>query len=147
MDSGFVSNLAQRLIKSRTDKGLSQQELAKSSGVSQQTISSIESGKIKSSRFVIDLAIALEVNLEWLMTGNDSDLPGGGHAQHIIAIAQEQIRGIIQADVLVKCANDQISAALESLSSSRHPQIPALKEALVLLGKISKQLKRDASTL
>jgi transcriptional regulator with XRE-family HTH domain len=112
MDSGFVSNLAQRLIKSRIDKGLSQQELAKLSGVSQQTISSIESGKIKSSRFVADLAGALEVNLEWLMTGNELDVPDGGHAQHIIAIAQEQIRGIIQADVLVKCANDQINAAL-----------------------------------
>lgn len=145
MDSGFVSNLAPRLIKSRTDKGLSQQELAKLSGVSQQTISSIESGKAKNSRFVADLAVALDVNLEWLMTGNE-DVSGGGHAQHIIAIAQEQIRGIIQADVLVKCANDQINAALDSLSSSRHPQIPALKEALVLLGKISKQLKRDAST-
>jgi transcriptional regulator with XRE-family HTH domain len=54
----------------RKNKGFSQRELSKHSGVSQQLISLLESGKNETTSEVFNLATALDVSSEWLGTGN-----------------------------------------------------------------------------
>jgi len=70
--------LAQRLKSSREDAGLTQVELAEKAGVSQQTIQYLESGRNKSSRELVNIALALGVNPVWLDKGTQ---PKQGVAQ------------------------------------------------------------------
>ncbi|MGB4498798.1 MAG: helix-turn-helix domain-containing protein [Methylococcaceae bacterium] len=65
-----MNTLGKRLKAARKNKGLTQQELEKLSGVSQQLISKIESEKIESTTEVFNLAEVLDVNAKWLATGN-----------------------------------------------------------------------------
>lgn len=64
------TNLAERLKKARTARGLSQKALGEAVGVSQAAIQKIESGKARETTKLIDLAIALKVNPGWLSTGD-----------------------------------------------------------------------------
>ena len=64
-----MTTLGKRLKASRKNKAMTQQELEKISGVSQQLISRIEGEKIESTTEVFNLADALEVNAKWLATG------------------------------------------------------------------------------
>jgi SOS-response transcriptional repressor LexA len=61
--------LAQRLKTARKEARLTQEQLAKLSGVSQTDISKIERGQIKSTSSVIPLATALGRDAVWLQTG------------------------------------------------------------------------------
>jgi transcriptional regulator with XRE-family HTH domain len=63
------SHWGARLRARRVGAGWSQMDLARRSGVSQQTISAAETGLIVSSRVVVPLAQALRVTVEWLSTG------------------------------------------------------------------------------
>ncbi len=64
-----MNPLKDRLAQARTESGLSQAQLAKAVGAGQSTIASIESGRNKGSSLFLDLARALDVNVEWLMDG------------------------------------------------------------------------------
>lgn len=64
-----MSTLKDRLAEARTEAGLSQAQLAKAVGAGQSTIASIENGRNKGSSLFLDLARALNVNVEWLMDG------------------------------------------------------------------------------
>lgn len=72
-----MRTFAERLKATREEKTpeLSQMDLAKLSGVSQTTISNIESGRNNGSKFTIKLAAALGVRPQWLEdeTGPKSD--------------------------------------------------------------------------
>jgi len=141
--------LAERLSQSRTNVGLSQQALAKVSGVSQQTISSLESGKIQSSKGLLALAEACKVDITWLVSGKGEGLTLDAHVEHrrpqgLIANAQEVIRGVVQADILVKVAHDQLQAALAVLEKTNHPLIPQIGEALFIVRMASATLSADA---
>jgi len=65
--------LAQRLKQARTEAKLTQEQLAKLSGVSQTDISKIEKGKIKNTPSVIPLALALRIDPVVLQTGEPAD--------------------------------------------------------------------------
>ena len=58
-----------RLKHARKEKGLSQESLAKLSGLSQPTIANLEKGKIKTTAYINKLAKALNVSSEWLEEG------------------------------------------------------------------------------
>jgi transcriptional regulator with XRE-family HTH domain len=60
-----------RLKRARKDRGLTQEELAKLSGVAQTTISDLEKGESKSpvGTNLVALAQSLKVNPDWLATG------------------------------------------------------------------------------
>jgi SOS-response transcriptional repressor LexA len=62
-------SLAQRLKQSREKAQISQRELAKRSGLSQQLISKLENGLVESTTEVFRLAEALRVEPRWLATG------------------------------------------------------------------------------
>lgn len=61
-----------RLSIARQEKGLSMWELSRKSGISQPQISFLESGKYQLKRKAGEkLAAALEVGVDWLLTGNE----------------------------------------------------------------------------
>lgn len=64
--------LGNRVKEIREAKKLSQAELAEKVGVSQQAIGLLEQRNSKSSKFLVELANALEVSPEWLKTGKNS---------------------------------------------------------------------------
>ena len=62
----------QRLTSARQEKGLSMWELSRRAGISQPQISMLESGKYQLKRKAGEkLAAALEVGVDWLLTGDE----------------------------------------------------------------------------
>lgn len=68
-----MQNLAERVAKRREELGLSQQTLAKTIKVTQQSINKIESGQTRSPRNIEELAKALNVSPQWLMFGDNNE--------------------------------------------------------------------------
>ncbi|HFP9954852.1 TPA: helix-turn-helix domain-containing protein, partial [Escherichia coli] len=64
-------NLANRAKKRRTELNLTQVEVAKRAGISQQSIEAIENGKTLKPRNLLALASALECDPKWLLLGGD----------------------------------------------------------------------------
>lgn len=58
--------LGRRVLRRRTARGLSQNDLARLSGISQQNIGSIEKGLVKNPGRIVELADALHTTAEWL---------------------------------------------------------------------------------
>lgn len=69
-----LPTLGARVRHYRERLGLSQEELALSVGAAQQTIQSLESGKIRKSTFLPHLAKVLGVDLDYLLSGTDQNL-------------------------------------------------------------------------
>lgn len=67
-----MDNLAKRVKTRRKELGLSQAELADSSGLQQSDISKIENGAIQKTTGIIGLATALRCDPSWLATGEGS---------------------------------------------------------------------------
>lgn len=65
-------SLADNIRIARENKGLSQDDLADLIEVSQQTIGKIEKGIIKNPRNIKKIASALDVSIDWLLTGGNS---------------------------------------------------------------------------
>ena len=59
-------SLGQRIKQARSQKGLTQADLAMLSGVKQQMVSKLETGKSIATADIVKLAHALEVSPEWL---------------------------------------------------------------------------------
>ena len=67
-----TAGAGQRLKTARVDKGLSMWELSRRAGISQPQISMLESGKYQLRRKAAEkLAAALEVGVDWLLTGDE----------------------------------------------------------------------------
>lgn len=67
-----TAGAGQRLKTARVDKGLSMWELSRRAGISQPQISMLESGKYQVRRKAAEkLAAALEVGVDWLLTGDE----------------------------------------------------------------------------
>jgi len=64
-----MKTLAERVIKARIHKGLSQPQLAALIPMKQQSLYAIEKGETKNPRFMEKLAKTLEVSEEWLKYG------------------------------------------------------------------------------
>lgn len=70
-----MNELSDRVIQARRDAGLSQVELSRRVGVTQQSIQQLENGTVKSPRYVLELAEALNVNPTWLRSGKGDKAP------------------------------------------------------------------------
>ena len=67
-----TAEAGQRLRIARQEKGLSMWELSRRAGISQPQISLLESGKYQLKRKAAEkLAAALEVGVDWLLTGDE----------------------------------------------------------------------------
>lgn len=73
--AAMQNELGERLRRARVAAGLSQQELAAKSGVRQETISNIERGRNKGSKFIARIARALGVEAYELDTGRQDLSP------------------------------------------------------------------------
>lgn len=71
------------------DKGLTQEQLAKATGVAQSTIGSLESGARQSARKITAIANALGVNSLWLAEGKG---PRESGAPAAIGVATKESR-------------------------------------------------------
>jgi transcriptional regulator with XRE-family HTH domain len=71
-----MSTIGSRLAQAREEKGWSQQDLAEKSGVSQTTISHIESGRNNSSKHLPRLAKTCGVQTDWLAANEGPKYPG-----------------------------------------------------------------------
>lgn len=58
--------IKERLYQARKEKGLSREALAERAGVSTSTITFLENGRNESSKFLVEIASALNVSAEWL---------------------------------------------------------------------------------
>ena len=70
-NDSHIVGVGERLRSAREEKGWSQHELAKRSGVSQSVISQAESGAKLTEKQGTKISETLEVGFEWLMTGNE----------------------------------------------------------------------------
>jgi transcriptional regulator with XRE-family HTH domain len=68
-NSRNMATFGQRVKKRREELEMSQDDLAKKAGLTQPTISNIESGRNKGSTFAVQLASALKCSPHWLTTG------------------------------------------------------------------------------
>ena len=66
------SDVADRLEAARQERALSQLELSRISGVGQSIINRVEFGAKLTMKQGVKLAEALEVGIDWLMTGDES---------------------------------------------------------------------------
>ncbi|WP_428945267.1 helix-turn-helix domain-containing protein [Pantoea sp. FN060301] len=64
-----MDTFSQRLKQKRLERNMTQAQLADKAGMRQQSIQSIESGVTKRSRFLFELAVALQCDANWLMYG------------------------------------------------------------------------------
>lgn len=67
-----MQTLAQRLRYARERKGLSQEDLAKLAGTTQQNIQNIEAGVVKAPRKIGAIAKALGESPAWLQFGTEA---------------------------------------------------------------------------
>ena len=67
-----LMTLGERLKKARTKKNLTQAELANAVGIKQQAVQRIESGKVKSTGYIVQLARVLTITPEWLALGEET---------------------------------------------------------------------------
>jgi transcriptional regulator with XRE-family HTH domain len=65
-----MDTLGKRIKTRREELELDQVELARRAGVSQPTLANLESGKNQRTKFLPELARALNVSVEWLDTGS-----------------------------------------------------------------------------
>lgn len=81
-----MKTFAERVRGRRLQLGISQGELARLAGMSQQGIDSIEAGASRRPRRLIEIAQALQTTTEWLLSGNGSETD-----EHHIGNTPEQV--------------------------------------------------------
>jgi len=64
-----MNGIGSRIRTRRTELGMSQQALARESGLSQSTITQLETGMTKSSKHIVEIANTLRVHPSWLQSG------------------------------------------------------------------------------
>jgi SOS-response transcriptional repressor LexA len=98
--------LKERLKRARKDKGLSQAQLAELLNVSQAAIQSLESGRVKSTTFLLELANKLDVTPEWLVGDEDTgnilhlNLPTGSIVKSLPFLKLDEIKQWIAHGIL-----------------------------------------------
>lgn len=69
-----MNTLAERLREARLKANKNQEEVAQAAGIKQPTYQALESGKTKKSAFLPEIAKFLDVDLDWLKDGKESDV-------------------------------------------------------------------------
>jgi transcriptional regulator with XRE-family HTH domain len=72
----------ERLIEARTAKGLNQSELARLIGVKPQAIQAMEAGRVKRTRYLQELATALDRPAGWFVGENNQRLQEGAFVKY-----------------------------------------------------------------
>ena len=109
----FAMGLGERIREARAAKGLSQRELAVKAGVSAGQIGHLEKGSRDNPERETSVAIAaaLEVGVEWLLTGNNprvphEDLVDAGDPYPARAAAITRMRGLVSEQAIATVRAD-----------------------------------------
>lgn len=84
-------SVAQRVRIAREKSGLSQKALAEKIGVRAQTIQSIESGRIRKSRYLAEIAAVLRVSLGWLRGEDECIADRRGDTRRVPFLEWEEV--------------------------------------------------------
>lgn len=113
---------------------MSQAQLAKAVGAGQSTIASIENGRNKGSSLFLDLARALNVNVEWLMDGvgpkrgshenNGSALPAPPAPWPFRTIPEDQLRALPESQLSALEGAIALAIAQMKLGIQVSPRVP-----------------------
>lgn len=68
-----MGTVSQRVKQRRIEMNLSQSKLAEMVGMRQQSLHAIEAGHTKRPRLIIELAVALKCDPQWLLNGERSN--------------------------------------------------------------------------
>ncbi|OQR35335.1 hypothetical protein BWR15_15495 [Pseudomonas sp. T] len=99
-----LDSVGKRVAYARKYRSLTQQELADRAGIAQSSLASLEAGRNKGTRNLVDLANALDVPADWLHSGQT----GGKTVQEILlgqllpnaSSADQAIHGLLKQAVL-----------------------------------------------
>ena len=71
-----MATFGERVRERRLELKMGQPDLARAAGIRQSTVSNIESGRNKGSKYIAELAAALKCSAHWLATGKGDKAPG-----------------------------------------------------------------------
>lgn len=109
-----TTTLADRLVQARTDRGLSQEDVAKLASMTQQSYSDLERGVSQRTTRIGSLAHALWVDAYWLETGAGSSDQGVAEAPAAYVATSGTDRALI--DAALALSDDKKLALLTLLS-------------------------------
>lgn len=118
-------SLGDRVRELRTEKGLSQDDLAKLVDVSQQAIDQLESGTTKRPRYLLGLARVFGVRPEWLQSGQGRKVGGqmvpvvgyvGAGAEVIGIDDYEQGGGLDEIELPMSTSDDAVAVIVRGAS-------------------------------
>jgi transcriptional regulator with XRE-family HTH domain len=123
--------LKDRVKFAREQLGLTQDELAKKVGVTQQTIAKLENGGIEHPRYFSRLALALNVTEHWLLTGNDTLPPAHIEWLTILELLTEQERReIIDAATSKVNQRTKLMQDFKRMIQEKDPRLAEFKKML-----------------
>lgn len=125
-----MTTFAKRLKATREERDLTQKALAELSGISQTTISNIESGRNQGSVEIFALARALGVSPEWLAEGTGPKERWGPGIGGAVELAAHPGEGTLEADA---------NPGLKEVVSAYNGGSEAKQESLRRLAKLPEQ--------
>ena len=125
-------SLSDRLKQRREELGYSQAKVAKIAGLSQPSYGDLENGKTQSSRKLVQIANALQVNPEWLATGEGEMMT---HQQKVDALVESLPNGITHDDIEPWRKDNQVWVDFYDVTfccgvGAAQPEFEALKKTL-----------------
>lgn len=114
-----MTTLGQRVKARRKELGMTQEELASKSGVSQTTISDMERGRNSTSREIALLARTLQSSAYWLATGKGIDAPDQKDPPPAKQLSPAAIAVAEGWQELPKKSQDAIAHTIETLRKAK----------------------------
>lgn len=117
-----MSSLAFRMKSVMQAKGISQSSLAEKIGSSQQAIALILSEQISSPKKIVEIADALNVDVNWLKTGKGEAPDFAKLEENPTACEDEETIRIEQFNVVASCGSGKINDLVEVVSAIEYHQ-------------------------
>jgi DNA-binding XRE family transcriptional regulator len=131
-----MDSVAYRVRSIRRSAGITQKECARLAGCSQQTIVDVEAGRVNHSRFVGDIARALNVGLHWLETGQGArDRPGRTQGK-VAVVGWDYFLPAAQDSTTAPAATDRLDSCPVANSGDMAMVIVDERTSFTMLGKV-----------
>lgn len=85
-----MTTLAERLTSIMSEKGLSQAELARMTGLKQPSVFKIVSGQTLNPKNIVEIATALGVDVNWLKTGEGEPISQGSIISSLVSTDSDE---------------------------------------------------------
>lgn len=108
-----METVGDRVRRRRDEMNLSQAELAERAGIPQQTIGAIESKPIRRPQRALEIARALNVDLNWLLTGEEYPSPETLTRESTTQPLDEEIRQTFPPTVSSGNTKEHLSVVVE----------------------------------